>query len=962
MNQSPDAPAGGPDPAGSRDEVRRQFLAQLEASACGGPPPDVELLIAPFPEPERSQLRAELEALSRSCREGGPSAAAVERDPGATAEHTPAAATHMAGTVDYVPASHGGTDHPVDTDLGETASYVLRGGSESEAPDRKKKRPDVPETVAGYEILGVLGRGGMGVVYKARQPGLKRLVALKMILSGDHASEQELARFRAEAEAVAHLQHPHIVQIYEVGEEQGLPFFSLEFVDGSNLRKKIAGTPLPPREAAALLQKLAEAMHSAHEHGIIHRDLKPSNVLLTKDGTPKVGDFGLAKRVADDSGQTRPGTVLGTPSYMAPEQAAGRLGEVGPLSDQYSLGAVLYEMLTGRPPFKGSTIFDTLQQIRTLEPVPPVEFQPNVPRDLETICLKCLQKDRSKRYASAADLAEDLRRFLAGEPIKARPVGRAERLWRWCKRNPRVAALSATVAALFVGWAVSASALAWGLKLQTDEARKQTITAQKNEEKAKKSAEEARQLLVIAQQNEKQAKDTAGVTVQQMVDFAEGLHHRLGGTQVALQVSPEVRQLRERLLALLRQSLVLLSKTIERQGTTQYGTSHVCLAMGDLLLGVGQSKEAREMYQQGYNAMKKLAQDQPENDQTQANFAMTIVRLGDVPLEVNGDPRDALRFYTRAREVNVAVLRRPGRRREEWRAKKDVSHTDVRMAGALLALGQPAEARKYLEEARAYRQTWVDREPQSPEASSFLMEAEHWLGVAAAHLGDEKAGRRHFAEALRRGEELIKVTKDLKGEYKGDMAVSLGAYGDALLRFGEAAEAEKKYAESLRYLKARIAAVPDDIKLQPLLALAHERLGAALGKRPDAEKHYQEALRLRKALWQVEPTNLVREAAYLLALARGGRREEAAAGAAKLLPRAAKKTVLLLDVARCYAACAAGDGPKQREYSEQALVALKQAVAEKDYKAVFVLETDPDLAAVRAAPAFKALVDEVKRH
>jgi tetratricopeptide (TPR) repeat protein len=252
------------------------------------------------------------------------------------------------------------------------------------------------------------------------------------------------------------------------------------------------------------------------------------------------------------------------------------------------------------------------------------------------------------------------------------------------------------------------------------------------------------------------------------------------------------------------------------------------------------------------------------------------------------------------------------------------------------------------------------KEPRSPEASSYVMEAEHWLGVAAAHLGDEKAARGHFAEALLRGEALIKSTVDPKADYKGDMADSHGAYGDALLRFGKAAEAEKHYAESLRYLQARIAAVPDDIKQQPLLALAHERLGAALGKGPDAEQRYREALRLRKALWQIEPTNLVREAAYLLALARCGQCDEAAAGAAKLLPRAGNKTVLLLVVARCYAACAAGGGPRKGEYSERAVAALKAVDARKDYQDAFALETDLDLAAVRAAPAFKALVEEIK--
>ena len=271
--------------------------------------------------------------------------------------------------------------------------------------------------VPGYEILGELGRGGMGVVYQARQTKLNRLVALKMILAGSHAGAADLARFRTEAEAVARLQHPNIVQVYEVGEHEGMPFFSLEFCGGGSLEKKLDGTPLPPKEAAALVETLARAMQAAHEQRVIHRDLKPANVLLAEDGTPKITDFGLAKKL-DEAGQTQTGAIMGTPSYMAPEQAGGKSGEIGPAADVYALGAILYECLTGRPPFKAATALDTLMQVVGDEPVPPPQLQPKAPRDLETICLKCLHKEARKRYESAAELADDLRRFLDGEPIR----------------------------------------------------------------------------------------------------------------------------------------------------------------------------------------------------------------------------------------------------------------------------------------------------------------------------------------------------------------------------------------------------------------------------------------------------------------------------------------------------------------------------------------------------------------
>ena len=316
-------------------------------------------------------------------------------------------------------------------------------------------------TVPGYDILEELGRGGMGVVYKARHRRLQRLVALKMVLAGAHVGQVGLARFRAEAEAVAKLLHSNIVQIYETGEHEGRPYFSLEFVEGGSLDQRIAESPTSPRAAAQFVETLARTMEVAHQRGIVHRDLKPANILLAKIGSqssmvrsreidssslpadhwsrttvPKIADFGLAKRVDDDSSQTQSGTILGTPSYMAPEQAGGKNREIGPAADIYSLGAILYELLVGRPPFKAGNPIDTIRQVIEQEPVPPRQLEPRVPHDLETICLKCLEKDPARRFASAADLADDLRRFVDGDPILARPTPAWERAWKWGKRRP----------------------------------------------------------------------------------------------------------------------------------------------------------------------------------------------------------------------------------------------------------------------------------------------------------------------------------------------------------------------------------------------------------------------------------------------------------------------------------------------------------------------------------------------
>ncbi|HEX5271833.1 MAG TPA: serine/threonine-protein kinase, partial [Gemmataceae bacterium] len=313
--------------------------------------------------------------------------------------------------------------------------------------------------VPGYEIVSELGRGGMGVVYKAKQRALNRMVALKMVLAGGHAGAADLARFRTEAEAIARLQHPNIVQVHEVGEHDGKPFFSLEFCAGGALDRKLDGTPLPPDEAAALVETLARAMQAAHEKGVIHRDLKPANVLLQEApqgvqslglGIPKITDFGLAKKL-DEASQTQSGAVMGTPSYMAPEQAGGKSAAIGPLCDVYALGAILYECLTGRPPFKAATALDTIMQVVSDDPVPPRALNTRVPPDLQTICLKALRKEARQRYASARELADDLRRFRSGEPVRARPVGRAERAVKWVRRNPVGTALIAAVVLLVAG-------------------------------------------------------------------------------------------------------------------------------------------------------------------------------------------------------------------------------------------------------------------------------------------------------------------------------------------------------------------------------------------------------------------------------------------------------------------------------------------------------------------------------
>ncbi len=345
----------------------------------------------------------------------------------------------------------------------------------------------------------------MGVVYKARQVRLNRPCALKMILAGAHATPEAIVRFLGEAEAIAKLQHRHIVQIYAIGEAGGLPFFELEYLPGGGLEKRLDGTPWVPKRAARLVEILARAMAEAHRLGIVHRDLKPANILVAADGTPKITDFGLAKAVGSESDLTQSNAIMGSPSYMAPEQAGGYTKQAGPAADIYAMGAVLYELLTGRPPFRGATLLETIEQVKSTEPVPPSRLVPKLPLDIETICLKCLEKDPEKRYETAQALAEDLKHFKADEPILARPIGRAERTWRWCRRNRLVAGLAGGIAlAMVLGTIVAtyfayratrgehlASQKATEAKANADQAQEQTQLAKVAAEKAIAAARRA---------------------------------------------------------------------------------------------------------------------------------------------------------------------------------------------------------------------------------------------------------------------------------------------------------------------------------------------------------------------------------------------------------------------------------------------------------------------------------------
>jgi serine/threonine protein kinase len=518
--------------------------------------------------------------------------------------------------------------------------------------------PPVLPTVAGYELLGEIGRGGMGVVYKARQVALHRLVALKMIRASGHAAGPELARFRAEAEAVGRLQHPNIVQIFEVGQQNGLPYFSLEFCGGGSLAARVNGTPLPPGEAAALVETLARAMHVAHERGIVHRDLKPANILLAHTDpespdqtdargeispagvleryTPKITDFGLAKKIRGErggdgpGGLTESGFVVGTPSYMAPEQARGQVRAIGPAADVYALGAILYECLTGRPPFRGPTPLETLQLVVHEEPVPVRQLQPRCPRDLETICHTCLHKEPARRYGSAAALTEDLRRYRAGEPIQARPVGVLERGWRWCGRNPLVASSLAAVLLTLVlctavAWwfAMDAAASAQLARDQEQAAIQQQRTAEAESKRADQEKTTAR----LAQLEEAKQRAAADLATQE-ARAAQKRSEAVVKYLVAALRSPDpaLQNSDLKVTEALDAAVQRLKTDLPEDTLTQAELFH---AIGLTYLGVGEAQKAIAVLESARQLREsKLGADDPTTLTSINNLALAYLAAG----------------------------------------------------------------------------------------------------------------------------------------------------------------------------------------------------------------------------------------------------------------------------------------------------------------------------------------------
>jgi tetratricopeptide (TPR) repeat protein len=640
----------------------------------------------------------------------------------------------------------------------------------------------------------------MGVVYKARQVQLNRLVALKMILPSAHAGPRQLARFHLEAEAVASLQHPHIVQIYEVGEHRHSPYIALELVEGGSLRQKLKGAPYPPLLAAELVETLARAMHCAHQRGIVHRDLKPDNVLLTADGIPKITDFGLAKRL-EEAGQTRTGEILGTPSYMAPEQAQGTTKHIGPAADTYALGAILYEMLAGGPPFLGESTMETVLQVVNQEPMAPSRRQAGVPRDLEIISLKCLEKDPARRYASAEVLAEDLRRFRQGEPILARPAGAWERAIKWGKRRPAWAAVLLISSLALVSW--FAGGLWYQARLRAERDRAETN-------------------FLMARQ-----------AVDQML------------TEVAEEQLVHEPRMEQKRRALLEKALKFYQEFLRQRSdepSMREGTALAYRRLADILRKLGQRVPAKDAYAEAITLLGQLATDFPVVSEYRQNLAESYNWLGELQ-RTSGQLSDAEASYLKALAIQEQLSAESSGQPSD---RKACARSHYNLGLVWKDTNRPQKAEKAFRQAIELLEELVTL---YPEEASYRQE----LARACLDLGTVlRSGRPEEAEKVyTRARNLLQGLADRFPdwpEYRLELAVTRNNLGNLLRSTNRRAEAEKAHLAALELLAPLAAAFPKFPIYRREMANSYNSLGATLADNQPAAA--RQAWQKTEALWR----------------------------------------------------------------------------------------------------------------
>jgi serine/threonine-protein kinase len=811
--------------------------------------------------------------------------------------------------------------------------------------------PDGPEEVgrfAGYRVLGVLGVGGMGAVYKAEQVRPRRLVALKLMAVGAHPGREHLARFRAEAEVAARLQHPHIVPVYEVGEHAGRPFFSMEYVAGGSLAQKLALAALAPRTAAQLLEAVAWAVQHAHAHGVVHRDLKPGNVLLTPDGTPKVADFGLAKALpggVDITGafQTASGAVLGTPNYMAPEQAEGGTAAVGPAADVYALGAILYEMLTGRPPFRAASVLETLEQVRTHEPIAPRSLNPGCPRDLQTICLKCLEKEPARRYASAGDVADDLGRFLKGEPVRARPVSPLGRLRKWARRKPALAALTAVCGLL---------AIALGAGGLVHQSRLRAALAQ-----AEANAEAAQAQQARADANYRATQKA----LTSMVNRLES-NKRLAGVPRLQELQ---RDLLEDALAFYQE---LLKGEDNPDPAVRLDAADIYVQTGAMQYLLGRREPAEEAFLRADALLETLPDDYRNRPWALNRRAECCSYLADIAA-ADGRRDDSERYW----RMGLALRERlaeaePGN--PVWQNSLAQGHHQL---GSFLHLvGRLADAEAHYARAVAIRTRLVADERAHSGYRAALAEDHVNLGQLYDGSRRREEAAKSFAEAVQLLSPLVQAHPE-RPEYALSLAAACINWGNLLRARGQLADALAKETQAVDLADAVLRQEPQHDPARTWSLSAHGSRALvyeALGRPADAVPDWDRVVELVP-----ETDRPSRRVLRGQALVKAGAHARAAAEA-----KAVAQTPGLADDFRCAAACIGAQAvqsaradrrlsPAERDaaaeaYGAEAVAQLRRLVAAKYFQKgtnQAVLQLDPSLAPLRSRADFQELLKEAAR-
>jgi tetratricopeptide (TPR) repeat protein len=718
-----------------------------------------------------------------------------------------------------------------------------------------------------YEISHELGRGGMGVVYEARQLSLNRPVALKMIRAGALADQIELRRFQNEVEAVAALDHTGIVPVYEVGEQEGQRFFSMKLVRGGPLSGKLEQYGDDPRGAARLVALAAEAVHHAHLRGILHRDLKPANILVDENGQPHITDFGLARRVEGESELTQSGAILGTPAYMAPEQASGHGRSVTTVTDVYGLAAVLYALLTGKAPFGCDSVIETLDAVRTMPPEPPSRKNAKVPRDLEIICLKALQKEPSRRYASARDLALDLRRWLRGEPIAARPVGGLTRAWMWCKRRPAIAALAAAVFLAIVGGTTTVIAV-------QAKANASLRAANKREKQRFDLAMKAIQTfhtgvsedLLLKQPEFRDLRDTL---LRQPVEFYRELgvqlegqtdrpsrralaqaYHQLGGLTAKVGSKEEALADHRKGLAV-RESLVREDAS-DDEARFEVGLSQT--TTGWLLKENDRSDEAQEMLERAKSTFGTLTTAHPENAKYLEELAYCDMLIGLFFNDI-GRLADSLEHFARARSVYESMDRAGMPRTDKLQAIRASLHNNA--AKSLARLGRLSEA---IAGSRRAREIWEELARSRPGVLFYQYElAINVLNIA--YMERELAHMSEAAVAFKEAQQLLSaLTKANPAvtSFRSQLGLCEAFLGAVLNETGRSAESLDQYGRARVIFESLVQGNPDFSEYQLRLAWVHNCTGNSLremGKADDAKRSYDRAREIQELMVQAHPSD-----------------------------------------------------------------------------------------------------------